>query len=103
MVIQLRKNLQALGFEQITVSQQNANKYIQNCSETFDLIFLDPPFDSDEIRTINGIISPLCQTGGYLYREYGASQDIPPLDDTVWQLYKHKQAGQVFFELWQKQ
>ena len=101
-VIQLRKNLAALKFDQLKVSQQTARKFIENCPEKFDLIFLDPPFDSDEMHTINGIISPLCQTGGYLYREFGASQEIAPMDDKVWRLEKHKQAGQVCFELWQK-
>jgi len=101
-VIQLRKNLQALKFEQIKVSQQTAQKFIQNCEEQFDLIFLDPPFDSDEMHAISGIIAPLCQTGGNLYREYGVSQNIIPLDDPIWSLKKQKKAGQVCFELWQK-
>ncbi len=101
-VIQMRKNLQALQFEQVSISQQSAQKFIQNCVDTFDLIFIDPPFDSDEIHTINGIISPLCKTGGFVYREYGVSQAVAPLDDAVWRLSKQKQAGQVRFELWQK-
>ena len=101
-VIQLRKNLQALKFEQITVSQQSAQQYLSNCDEKFNLIFLDPPFGSDEIHTISDIISPFCHTDGYLYREYRISQDIAPLDDKIWSLEKHKQAGQVRFELWQK-
>lgn len=101
-VIQLRKNLQAMKFEQITISQQSAHKFIANCEDKFNLIFLDPPFDSDEMDTISGIISSSCHTDGYLYREYRISQDIAPLDDKIWSLENQKQAGQVRFELWQK-
>jgi 16S rRNA (guanine(966)-N(2))-methyltransferase RsmD len=101
-VIQLRKNLDLLKFEQITVSQQVAEKFISDCVSQYDLIFLDPPFDSEAMNKISGIISPLSQTGGYLYREYGISQDISPLDDNIWRLKKQKKAGQVCFELWQK-
>lgn len=101
-IIQLRKNLQALQFGQINISQQTAHKFIQSCDEKFDLIFIDPPFDSDEMHIIGGIISTLCQTNGYLYREFGVSQDLAPLDASIWSLQKHKKAGQVRFELWQK-
>lgn len=101
-IIQMRKNLTALKFEQVQISQQSAQKYIQNCDRQFDLIFLDPPFDCDEIHTIGDIIAPLCVTGGYLYREFSAAEELKPLDDTIWSLEKHKQAGQVRFELWQK-
>lgn len=101
-VIQLRKNLELMKFEQINVHQQTAMKFMQNCVETYDLIFLDPPFDSDEMNRINGIIAPITATGGLVYREYGSDQDIEPLDETIWTLNKHKKAGQVRFELWQK-
>ena len=101
-IIQLQKNINALQFEQITVNHQTASTFIQNSNETFDLVFLDPPFDSDEIYTISGIISPLCKSGSYLYREYRVSQDITPMDNILWSLKKNKKAGQVHFELWQK-
>jgi len=81
-IIQLQKNINALQFEQITVNHQAASTFIKNSNETFDLVFLDPPFDSDEIYTISGIISPM--------------------DNMLWSLKKNKNAGQVHFELWQK-
>ncbi|MGJ8662467.1 MAG: 16S rRNA (guanine(966)-N(2))-methyltransferase RsmD [Marinicella sp.] len=101
-VIQLRKNSQLMQFEQIKISQQSALSFIQNNDETYDLILLDPPFDSDEMNQISGIIHPLIGSDGLLYREYGADQDIKPLDEINWTLIKSKQAGQVRFELWQK-
>lgn len=101
-VRQLQHNIKRLAFEHIKVLHQDAKQFIQTTGESYDLIFLDPPFDSHEINTINVIIAPLTRSGGLLYREYGVSQDIEPLEDPLWTLLKHKKAGQVRFELWQK-
>ncbi len=99
---QLKANMTALKFNHIKTFQQNATQFINNQTETFDLIFLDPPFDGDEMNTISGIISPLIKTAGKIYREYGISQTIDEMDGNLWQLLKQKKAGQVQFELWQK-
>ncbi len=99
---QLRKNNELMQFKQIQIHQQQARNFLQQTTEQFDLIFLDPPFDGDELNAISGIITPLTHTGGLVYREYGIAQDIEPLNDEHWTLVKQKKAGQVRFELWQK-
>jgi len=99
---QLQENLHRLNFKQIKVKQQNAIQFINHCEQSFDLIFLDPPFDSNELNPISGIISPLIRTAGLIYREYAVSQDVDPMDDNLWDLIKQKKAGQVQFEIWQK-
>ncbi len=101
-IVQLQHNIQALGLEEIDVSQQPAMDFIKNCQNTYDILFLDPPFDSDEMNAISAIISPVMNADGLVYREYGISQEISPLDEQLWTLIKHKKAGQVIFELWQK-
>ncbi len=101
-MVQLKKNIQALNLNQIEATQQTALTFAQNCSDTFDLILLDPPFESDQIYTINDIITPLCKAGGHLYREFGIKQEAPDLDDRIWHLKKQKKMGQVNIELWQK-
>ncbi len=102
-VMQIKKNQQILQMPQIEVQLTNAKQYIQSCQQTYDLIFLDPPFDSDEMQQISGIISPLIRPDGLLYREYAQEQDTEPLNEDLWTLVKQKKAGQVRFELWQKQ
>lgn len=99
---QLHENVLMLNFSQIKIRQQNAIQFIKNCDQTFDLIFLDPPFDSDELNPISGIISPLIRSAGLIYREYAVSQTIDPMNDGLWDLIKQKKAGQVQFEIWQK-
>ncbi|MCX7553027.1 16S rRNA (guanine(966)-N(2))-methyltransferase RsmD [Marinicella sp. S1101] len=101
-VMQLKNNINSLQLEGVEVSYRDASQFVQSTSKCFDLIFLDPPFDSDELGPISDIISSLVKPSGFVYREYGSSQEITPLDDNIWLLLKHKQAGQVHFELWQK-
>lgn len=99
---QLEKNLNLIGIDTINVIRLDAKKYIRDCQQQFDLVYLDPPFESNELTTISGIIAPLVKLGGYLYREYGSTQAVPSMNEANWTLLKTKKAGQVIFELWQK-
>ncbi|MCB1583226.1 MAG: 16S rRNA (guanine(966)-N(2))-methyltransferase RsmD [Xanthomonadales bacterium] len=100
--VQLQKNIDLLGLSQIKVIQQNARDFIKASQVAYDILFLDPPFDSDEMNAINDIITPLVKAGGLVYREYATSQEIVPLSDDHWERIKYKKAGQVIFELWHK-
>ena len=99
---QLQDNAQGLRLPDFRVVQQTAMKFVQTCDECFDLIFLDPPFASDEMAQISGIIQPLTKPGTWLYREYGHSPTIVALNEHHWTLVKHKTMGQVQAELWKK-
>ncbi len=99
---QLKNNLNVLGFDTIQVVQSTAKAFCENTSSSFDLIFLDPPFDGSEMAAISDIITPLAEVGGCVYREYGASQMMTPMNEQFWTPLKTKKAGQVIFELWQK-
>jgi 16S rRNA (guanine966-N2)-methyltransferase len=99
---QLQDNIKLLQMEQVTIRQQSAQAFVRSCDETFDLIFLDPPFASDEMRQISAIIEPLTQAGTLLYREYAHTQQFDALNEHHWTLKKHKTLGQVQAELWEK-
>jgi 16S rRNA (guanine(966)-N(2))-methyltransferase RsmD len=101
-VSQLQNTIRLLQAEQATVRQQAAEDFVRTSDETFDLIFLDPPFDSDEMDRISVIIEPLTRLGTLLYREYGQSQQFNALNEDHWTLKKHKTMGQVQAELWEK-
>lgn len=100
---QLEKNVNSLGIDTINVIKTDAKQFIKDCQQKYDLVYLDPPFESTELIEISDIITPLIQSGGFLYREYGTTQEIPSMNQTNWTLLKTKKAGQVIFELWQKQ
>lgn len=98
----LLKNQDALSFHQIKIHRKAAQRFLQQSDVAYDLIFLDPPFESDELNAISAIISDNAAPDALLYREYRKSQDICEMDPTIWTLYKQKTAGQVCFELWEK-
>lgn len=72
--------------------------YLQQQTEPFDLIFLDPPFAQDLITPcLNYILqNKLLTPGGLVYLESPKPIALEPLH---WQEIKAKQAGQVYFGL----
>lgn len=99
---QLQQNRELLDFDNIQVFRQSAVEFLQHVREPYDLLFLDPPFDSEEMNRISVIIADQVRSTGMVYREYGVNQDITPMNEQSWTLLKQKTAGQVCFELWQK-
>ena len=99
---QLHNNNTTLGFESINIHRTTAQQYIQKSIDRYDLIFLDPPFDSDELNTISAIIHDCAAPDALLYREYRKNQEINSMNPDIWTLHKQKTAGQVCFELWKR-
>jgi len=99
---QLQKNLQTLNaLEQGEVLNQNAlNLVCQSASRSFDLVFLDPPFDSDLLTHV----MPLLSENGWLtddaliYVEQPAKQDRAPTPD--WQIRKEGKTGHSRYTLY---
>jgi 16S rRNA (guanine966-N2)-methyltransferase len=52
----LIKNKETLQCDNLNIINDDAIKYLNQCSETFDLIFLDPPYNSELLETILKII-----------------------------------------------
>ena len=69
-------------------------------SSAFDIVFLDPPFDSDLLTLAAGRL----ETGGWLapgaliYVECAARNGLPPLP-SAWTTTKAKRAGEVGYHL----
>ncbi|QPK62795.1 16S rRNA (guanine(966)-N(2))-methyltransferase RsmD [Methylomonas sp. LL1] len=100
----LGENCRALAAENVAVVQMDVARFIQNRGEPFDLIFLDPPFGQ-------GLIQPTCrqlaETGllaayGKIYIEAERSLVLDGLP-ADWRLLKHKVAGDVSYNLFQRQ
>ncbi len=71
----------------------DALSWLQNCQQTFDIIFLDPPFHQDLIMQCLLTIKKhkLLNDNGMIYIE--AEKKFVLTDD--WQMMKNKRAGQV--------
>ena len=99
----LKANIAVFKAQQIEVVQMDVQQFIKNCTESFDLIFLDPPF-------AQGLLHPICQQiaatallapYGKIYLEAERSLTLDDLPD-AWQLLKHKLAGDVSYNLFQR-
>ncbi len=98
----LQENVNRLGAGQISVRESEALSFLSTCSETFDLVFLDPPFGQN-------LLPPVCQRladGGMLaphakiYLEM--EKNLPLVNVPIgWHLLKQKSAGEVAFCLYQ--
>ncbi|ART80573.1 16S rRNA (guanine(966)-N(2))-methyltransferase RsmD [Oceanisphaera avium] len=99
---QLRQNLASLPAAPATVHQQDALQFLQGIAQPFDVVFLDPPFHQQ-------LLSDVCQlleAGGWLApnaKIYIEREQLAPILPANWQLLKNKQAGQVSYQLYQRE
>ncbi|MEZ0121488.1 MAG: 16S rRNA (guanine(966)-N(2))-methyltransferase RsmD [Candidatus Reddybacter sp.] len=101
----LDNNIDLLGLKSARVFNTDALNWLQqNTSNTepFDIIFLDPPFDSTLLTKTVAILaqqSTLMAEDAMIYIEAPARQilDFMPAN---WQLHRHKKAGDVICYLY---
>jgi len=99
-VKQIQQHINTLRMNNVSAFEQGAEDYLQQSDESFDIVFIDPPYHS-------GLIGPVCQLlekNGrlrpnariYLESEKALKEEDLPQS---WQLTRQKQAGQVFYHL----
>lgn len=79
---------------------QNALDYLAQTTETFDIIFLDPPFQANLLISAMQFIADrkLLHPKGYLYTENAAL--LPSgVTDNAWIYHRSKRAGGVYYNL----
>jgi len=74
----LEKNRTVLGASQVDVLRTDALAWLANNRETFDLVFVDPPFDSGLAEKVLATLAPHLKPGGYAYVEQGTEVGAPP-------------------------
>jgi 16S rRNA (guanine966-N2)-methyltransferase len=74
----LEKNRAVLGAQTVDILRADALAWLANNRETFDLIFVDPPFDSDLAARVLAELAPHLKSGGYAYVEQGTHVVAPP-------------------------
>ncbi len=103
----LDENIEVLGLKSARVFNANVLNWLQqNASDSkpFDIIFLDPPFDSTLLaETITTLTqqSTLLAEEAMIYIEAPARQTLDSLPDS-WQLHRHKTAGDVTCYLYRR-
>jgi 16S rRNA (guanine966-N2)-methyltransferase len=74
----------------------DALAWMRSCSERFDLILLDPPFDSDLLPAAAEAAAPLLAEGSWLYLE--SARPLPTLPAGL-QPHRELRAGAVHAQL----
>lgn len=90
-----------LSAQAVELVKTNANDYLVGIDTEFDIVFLDPPFGGAELRqsVIHRIDQrQLVKPGGFIYLETEKGDAGTELPEN-WQTYRHKQAGQVDYQL----
>lgn len=92
----LRQNIQLLQATGAQLINDDALRYLQRETQSFDLIFLDPPFRQDFLPKVLNLINArgLLKAEGliYLEQEAEAQLDLGPFGLTI---YRQTKAGQV--------
>ena len=100
---QLKKNLTLLNIQdQATVLHEAAYRILSKPPERlYDLIFLDPPFNSDLLAQALKLIHEQghLKNDGLIYFEADRSLDITSLIERKFSLHRHKALGEVQFGL----
>jgi 16S rRNA (guanine966-N2)-methyltransferase len=86
--------------DMLSVQRTDAMAWLRRAPyERFDLVFLDPPFDTELLAPALAAALPLVVPGGFIYLESrSAVADAPP----GWAVWRESRAGLVRFALWRR-
>ena len=101
----LRQNIARLKAENARVVNMDAVDYLGQTPEPFDIVFIDPPFQSDLIAVCSALVEKRgwLGPGGLVYIEAPAAlRDLPLPLPRAWELIRSKRAGQVGYHLARK-
>ena len=99
----LQQNIKTLGASQVSVINQDALEFLNQQSAAFegslkfDIVFLDPPYQSALLEPVIDLL-PLA-TGTKVYLEARKGDDITVPQN--WSLLKDKHAGQIHYSLFE--
>ena len=94
---QLAENINMLAATEVQLERADALSWLQRCTQQFDLVFLDPPFDQGLIEKSCNILRDKDCLGhkGMIYIEAERSLQLPSFLDII----KQGSAGHVKYVL----
>jgi 16S rRNA (guanine966-N2)-methyltransferase len=107
-VSQLKSNITALGCEGAEVIKADARKLAYAGRGPFDIVFIDPPFDTSGDTAGLAKLCTLLESAGclsagaHIYIEVAKQAELPSLP-TGWDVVRERTAGQVRYALVQRQ
>ena len=94
----LLQTLERLGSRDATVVVEDALRFLSRPAQLFDIVFLDPPFDSGVLDQAGGRLQDWLTPGAYIYVECPADRSLATLP-VQWRVQRTKRAGQVGYHL----
>lgn len=91
----LKTNLAKLGCPAVALKGADGLEFARRDAGGYDLVFLDPPFQSQLIESVLALLPPKLTERGRVYVETGAAF-APP---SGWKIEKIGRAGQVHYQL----
>ncbi len=97
---QLNENISCLQAQQISCVQCDALQWIKNAAQTFDVVFIDPPYASQLLAETCQLLEQhsILADNALIYLEQNSKEALPPMPSN-WQLLKQKKAGQIGYYL----
>lgn len=98
---QLQTNCQILTTDNCYVSHSSAQQFLANNSKQYDIVFIDPPFQTNLWAEIAELLVKhnVLAESAHIYIECPSKGDFPELP-SHWQLLKDKKAGEVRYCLY---
>lgn len=91
----LKENAVKLGCVRVLVRHQDGLEFLSRDEQRFDVIFLDPPFQSGCLPGLLEILPRHLADNGVVYVESGNAIEVP----SRWRVLKSGRAGQVWYQL----
>jgi 16S rRNA (guanine966-N2)-methyltransferase len=94
----LSQTLERLGSRDATVVVEDAQRFLSRPPQPYDVVFLDPPFDSDVLERVGSRLPAWLAPGAWIYVECPADRSLATLP-AHWAVHRSKRAGQVGYHL----
>ncbi len=91
----IRKTINTLGYDNVSIIRGDAFQFVQKSRYKYDIIFADPPYDTEDIDKIvdavfkNNLLTP----DGWLIIEHSRSYDFSKHPN----FYQHRKYGKLNF------
>lgn len=77
----IKKNAHQLGVaDSCRIISRDVRSFLKNVSEAYDIIYYDPPYDSEELKSIGALLDKLTENGILLYEYRKARKKEKDLD-----------------------